>query len=195
MTALTAKLKPLTTHEAMCDQLKVIAAHLLDHFEGSLSDLANTNHKITENGDNPEAEETVAYLCKQWKAEVCEDGICKAFVFVNHQWVVKLGENAVDEAIAYTMLANEGYQHLVVPTIPLGDFGCLQVKATIPNDYVDENNLDFDEFWYHERLKERRYQFEDFCNDVHMDNCGFINDILYLLDFAGVSALTSNYNY
>jgi len=192
MTALTAKMKRFTTHAKMCAQLQIIAQHLLDNFEGSLMDLEGSDHRQIDKGHNDAAKDTVAYLCKQWKAELSSEGICKAFVFVNHQWVVKLGENAVEEAERYNDPANNSFRHLIVPTVPLGSFGCIQKKVTMPVDYAREKKVSFDKLWYRNKLQQRREDFEEFDNDVHMENCGFINNVLYMIDFGGINILTGN---
>ena len=192
MPVLEAQLKPFTTQEKMCAQLKVIAKHLLTHFKESLTSLEDSNHRLIDSKGYAASASTVRYLCKQWQAELCEDGCCKAFVFVNHQWVVKLGSNAVYEAKRYNSSEADEFRHQLIPTVPLGKFGCLQLKATMPSAYASENDLEWDEFWYSEELSERRDSFEDWNEDIHMDNVGFVNDILYVLDFAGVSMLDNS---
>lgn len=189
MTVLEAQLKPFTTQAKMCAQLRVIADHLLNHFKGSLIDLEGSNHNKVHDNQDPAAEDTVNYLCKQWKAELNGEGACKAFVFVNHQWVVKLGQNAVDEAKCYDSTKTRAFRRLVVPTVPLGDFGCLQMKVTLPTKYCEEKEYVWDDWWSNEELSNRREEMEEWNDDIHMDNLGFIDDILYMLDFAGADLL------
>lgn len=199
MPVLEAPLKPFTTQEKMCAQLKMIEKHLLTHFKESLISLEDSNHKLMNTQGYAASANTVAYLCKQWQAELSTEGICKAFVFINHQWVVKLGSNATDEAERYNSSEADEFRHLLIPTIPLGKFGCIQLKATLPTAYVTENNLEWEEFWYSNKLSKRRNSFKDWNTDVHVDNVGFVNNILYMLDFASVSVLdnskSSYYHY
>ena len=189
MTVLEAQLKPFTTQAKMCAQLRTIADHLLNHFEFWLMDLEGSNHNKVEEGYDRAAEDTVAYLCKQWKAKLNGDGACKAFVFVNHQWVVKLGQNAVEEARVYNDTKDPKFRRIVVPTVPLGNFGCVQMKVIMPTEYCVEKGYIWDDWWYSTKLVNRRDKMLDWNDDVHMENVGFIDDILYMLDFAGADLL------
>lgn len=189
MTVLEAQLKPFTTQAKMCAQLKVIAKHLLTHFKESLISLEDSSHRLINTQGYAASTDTVAYLCKQWQAELAIEGICKAFVFVNHQWVAKLGRNAIDEAKRYNSSEADEFRHQLIPTVSLGKFGCLQLKATMPTAYVSENDLKWDEFWYADKLVERRAEFQDWNKDIHMGNVGFIDNILYVLDFASIDVL------
>jgi len=174
----------------MIGPLRVIADHLLSGFRQSMMDLVDTSRIQLERtlGDSV-AQDAVDWLCTHWEAELSDDGICKNFVFINHQWVVKLGENAVNEAELYEELEDYDQQHLCVPTVRLGGFGCLQVKVTGVYEYMIAHDNKWDELWDTQEMCDRRAEMSEVGDDNHMDNMGFIDDQLYLLDFGGATPL------
>lgn len=182
-------LPPLTTHGIMEEHLKVIADHLLEHFSHYLIPLYESNRFEVAREENDEAEAAMQACCELWDAEVARSGICKAFVFVNHQWVVKIGKNACDEWAVYAN-AEDAERELLIPTARLGTFGCLQVKAMDVFDYVSEAHPgQFDAFWLEPKLQERRTVMSLNNDDLHMENIGVVNGRIYCLDFGGADPL------
>ncbi len=152
--------------------LTIVADAILEGWYTSLEELAlrARNSKLDARGLKRETLKTL-------RATQSNKGIMKLAVFINHQWVVKLGENAILEAEVYAEVGNKMRAKLV-PTVPLGDLGCLQLKVTIPDSFTG---------WHFDN-KEIEKQYSRMThdnNDVHRGNVGIWKDRLLHLDFAG----------
>lgn len=117
-------------------------------------------------------------LLKTLKAKRSDSGIMKVGVYINHQWVLKIGSNAVEEAEVYDD-CTPGMRRKLVPTVPLSDFGCLQLKLKLPKS----NGWSFS----NKKLEREYDRMTARCdnNDVHRGNVGIWHDRLVHIDFAG----------
>jgi hypothetical protein len=120
-------------------------------------------------------------ILKEFKAGESVDGIMKNAVFVNHQWVIKLGHNAITEAQEYEDYADNAYQDVMVPTVWLGDYGCLALKVETPKIRDDYYAFDNDE---HEEMYQ---EFKTDCGvpDMHRGNCGIWQGRMVAIDWGG----------
>ncbi len=116
-------------------------------------------------------------LLQVFRCTEANRGIMKNCVFINHQWVLKLGNNAITEAITYDE-ASPSMQQKLVPTVLLGEFGCVQLKVILPKN---------SQGWGFDDTKiERQYNNISHDNeDVHRGNVGIWQGRLMHLDFAG----------
>ena len=164
------------TREEAEDYLRSIATALDDGWHDQLDAIANERRYIREHSEEWQADN----ILDEFRAEESTSGIMKAAVFINHQWVVKLGWNAVMEAETYEN-ANEDERQGYVPTVPLGDYGCLQLKVELPVNNRYTHTLEGDGW-------EKKYkELEDTCafSDCHRGNVGIWRGELLALDFAG----------
>jgi len=128
-----------------------------------------------------ETEEMLDAMLKDFKATENMGGIMKSAVLVNHQWVIKLGENAITEMQEYADHEGDGYQEILVPTVWLGDFGCLALKVEVPvmcDDYYAFEDEQHEE-WYSE------FKCDSGVADCHRGNVGIWQDQMVALDWGG----------
>lgn len=170
------QLRPRPTVEAY---LTRVAIALTEGWSQNLDDISETGR-----GSRfriPGLEEEVTALLKTFKAEESLEGIMKTAVFVNHQWVMKLGWSAVQEMEIYDSACGD-YLEQFVPSVWLDadqEMGLLQLKVEIPEqDYYGKFSHDL-EAEYHELVAESGV------GDLHRGNVGLWQDRLVIIDFEG----------
>jgi len=158
-----------TTRSVVEAYLHIIASALLEGWSESLEELCDRY--------SPPNESLTDELLKVFRATKSTKGIMKAAVFINHQWVVKLGHNAELEAEVYDE-AEPAMLAKLVPTVPLGDLGCVQLKVETP---ANSHGWSFDK----KTIEDQFNRMTRDNNDVHRSNVGMWNGRLMHLDFAG----------
>ena len=152
--------------------LNIIAEALLEGWYTGLEVLSDDYYDGNLEWDDIEAD-----LLKVFRAQRATSGIMKTGVYINHQWVVKLGRDAVREATFY-QCAGPTMLKKLIPTVPLGEFGNVQLKVKLP-----ENSKGFG---FDDPKIERQYsRMMSDHGDVHRGNVGIWKDKLMHLDFGG----------
>lgn len=154
-----------------------VAKALIEGWGDELEEMCDHSRYQRDAEDHNKLEELLA----DFKATENCGGIMKSSVMVNHQWVIKLGQNAILEMQEYADHEGTEYGEQLVPTVWLGDVGCLALKVEVPvinSDYYCFDDSQHEE-WYHE--------FKDSCGvpDMHRGNVGVWQDQMVAIDWGG----------
>jgi len=122
--------------------------------------------------------EPIDAILAAFRATESTRGIMKVAVIINHQWVVKLGCNAVKEADLYEE-ADDYLRELYVPTVHLGNVGCLQLKLELPEK--DASNWHFKDATHENQYTDIMLRVED----CHRANVGIWQGMIVAIDFEG----------
>lgn len=157
-----------------------VATALFEGWSQSLDDLSETGRgsRFRVVG----LEDEVSALLRTFKAKESLDGIMKTAVFVNHQWVLKLGDSAAREMDIYDSACGD-YLEQFVPSVwldPNHEIGLLQLKVELPEQDEWGKFVDSEvEEEYHELVSESGV------GDLHRANVGLWQDQLVIIDFEG----------
>ena len=123
----------------------------------------------------------VESLLTDFKSEENFGGIMKSSVMVNHQWVIKLGFNAIQEMQEYADNEGNDYQDIMVPCVWLGDCGCLALKIETPKILTDFYQFEDNdhEAWYQD------FKCDSGVPDCHRGNVGIWQDRMVAIDWGG----------
>jgi len=176
-----------TERKEIIKRLKKIAKHLNSGWRTKFKMLADTDIHWRISKD-VEIKRLIKEMRKAFQAKTAKEGICKPIVFINKQWTLKLGENAVDEAELYKKMKDYGLQKYCVPTVRVGQTGCLQLTVEPLDLAYSANREEVEEFW--KDNKKWRNQFEQMAfEDIHIGNVGTYNGELYCFDFGSPATL------
>lgn len=180
---------PLTTIHALVPSLQEasrekaeeylarVATALLEGWGDELESLCDVSR--LRRGD--ELDRILSDMLNDFKADESTNGIMKSAVIVNHQWVIKLGDNAIMEMQEYEDHAGNDYQHIMVPTVWLGDIGCVALKVEVPEiqeDYYQFEDDDHEE-WYQD------FKNDSGVPDMHRGNVGIWQGRMVAIDWGG----------
>ena len=155
-----------------------VAKALMEGWGVELEEMCDQSRYSRDADDNTKLDA----LLDDFKATENCKGIMKSSVMVNHQWVIKLGQNAIMEMQEYADHEGDGYQELLVPTVWLGDVGCLALKVETP-EFIGDGFYGFEDTSHEDMWQD----FKHDCGvpDMHRANCGIWQDEMVAIDWGG----------